>query len=341
MPLTCPRCSTGNPDGNTFCQGCGAALTAPPQAPAAPTAASAPPPMAAPMQPMAAPVPQPAAPMQPMAAPPMGAIPPTYYASPAQTPYYAPPPAPAGGAGAVHRLPRNALFGIIGAAVLVVAGVGAVLAFAIKPTPHPPLPPPPTPSGPVATSPATPPVNTGGASPTPSQPPVTTPTPTGPVGTGTNVGFATVPALAGFTPQPPTSTTYELRADDHTGAVYIQLVQSSIASNQALADALLAGDQKTSPDAQRCSADQTSTLTGTGGVTIPAAAVAICETVTPQNGAAFAAVDFYFAGVAKDPSGNTVAVLVNIYGPRDQYQTLAKEVPESFYTGLQFNATAP
>ena len=93
MALTCSRCGTQNPDGNRFCTSCGTPLApAPPQQVA--TAVAPPPPL------------------------------PGY-----QSPYYAPPPG-AGGP-AVHRTPWLVIISIVVATVLVLSGVGTVLALTL------------------------------------------------------------------------------------------------------------------------------------------------------------------------------------------------------------------
>ena len=92
MALTCARCGTHNPDGNRFCTSCGTPLSpAPPQQVAT---AVAPPP------------------------------PPGY-----QSPYYV--PAPGMGGPAVHRTPWVVIISIVVAAVLVLSGVGTVLALTL------------------------------------------------------------------------------------------------------------------------------------------------------------------------------------------------------------------
>src|SRR6266513_3158833 len=113
MALVCPRCATQNPDGNSFCQACGSPLNAPPPAPAMPVAA---------------------APASPFTEPPAFTTPPTaVYAPPPppppayQSPYYA----PANGAiqPPVHRTPWLVIIAVVVVLVLVMAGVGTVLAM--------------------------------------------------------------------------------------------------------------------------------------------------------------------------------------------------------------------
>jgi len=112
MALVCPRCATQNPDGNSFCMACGSSLNAPPPAPAWPLAA-----------PPASPFTEPPA---------FTAPPPTVYAPPPgpppayQSPYY--PPATGAIQPPVHRTPWVAIIAAIVVLVLVMAGVGTVLA---------------------------------------------------------------------------------------------------------------------------------------------------------------------------------------------------------------------
>jgi zinc-ribbon domain len=102
MALTCARCGTQNPDGNRFCMSCGTPLVpAAQQAPVA-TAVAPPPPSGAGYAP---PPPQPGY----------------------QSPYYAPQPGMP--VPAVHRTPWVLIISIVVAAVLVLSGVGTVLAL--------------------------------------------------------------------------------------------------------------------------------------------------------------------------------------------------------------------
>ena len=118
MAMVCARCGTANPDGNRFCQSCGAELAAAPPVAAVPVGSVAASPFT---QPPPAYTPPPAA---PPAVPPLA--PPPYY----QSPYYAP------GAGAmqpaVHRTPWVMIVAVVVALVLVMAGVGAVLAVGLS-----------------------------------------------------------------------------------------------------------------------------------------------------------------------------------------------------------------
>ena len=326
MAISCAGCGTANPDGNAFCQNCGAALAAAPAAPQAPTPAPV-----APGAPLPPAVPQASA--HPLPTP----VAPAYTPVPSQPPVAAAPPAATtAGPGAVHRLSRNALFAIIGAAVLVIAGVGAVIALASKPTPHVPVTPhlpAPAVSGPATTAPPT-----SRPSAAPSSAPTTAPRPSN---GGTSAGFATIPPLPGFTQSDTSSTSVELDANDHSGSVFVELLPSDATSNQDLANLLLSSAQQSSPDATQCKDASTGDLSGAGGQPIHAITFFLCKTVTPQNGSAFAAKVFYAAGLARDGSGNEVAAILKLFAPADSYDALAQQVPDSFFNDLQFNATAP
>ena len=114
MALTCSRCGTQNPDTNKFCQSCGTPLAAPAPAPAVPVGAAAASPFTAPPPPAG------------YAPPPPGTIPgPPAYASP----YYS--PTGAAPQPAVHRTPWLLIVAVIVALVIVMGGVGTVLAFAL------------------------------------------------------------------------------------------------------------------------------------------------------------------------------------------------------------------
>ena len=119
MAVTCARCGNQNPDGNAFCQVCGAQLAARPQ----PSAVAAPP--SAPAGPPGYLPPPPAAPPPGYApGPPAGIPPPTVGPTGYQSPYYAPsaPGVP------VHRTPWMMIIaGVIGLIVLM-AGCGTALA---------------------------------------------------------------------------------------------------------------------------------------------------------------------------------------------------------------------
>jgi hypothetical protein len=294
------------------------------------------------------PQPQPAAPgavvMPPAQAPPT--LPPTYYAAPGQTPFYAPPTAAA--PGSVNRLSRNALLAIIAAGVLLVAGIGGVIALATKGnnTPAPIAGPgasaSPRPSSAPVTSPG-PSVSPGpSSSAAPSSAPSSAPTPTSspnPSGTGqiSNVGFAQFPALAGFTAMAPSNGSVELDPTDKSGQVFIFTSSFQVADNQAFSDAVLKTDQQTSPDAQRY-VSTPGTMSGTNGVQIPSLSIGITETITPQNGQAFPANDGLVLAVAHSASGAQIVVEIELLASKSNYQTLWNDIPSTWYDQVQFNA---
>src|SRR5579859_2041593 len=114
MAIACSRCGTQNPDGNQFCQACGASLTAavPPVAPlpGPPPGAPPPPPMSGGMMP-------------PQAA---SAPPPGPYGAPGYSPYY--PPSAGGPQQPVHRTPWVLIVGVIIGLIVIMSGCGIVIA---------------------------------------------------------------------------------------------------------------------------------------------------------------------------------------------------------------------
>src|SRR5712691_6989126 len=111
MALTCSRCGTQNPDGNSFCQACGAPLAAVVGRPPVGPPPVGPPPVG----------PPPGAP-SPIMGPPPGLPPPSY-----QSPYYAP---GAGGFQApVHRTPWVLIISAVLGLIVVMAGCGTAYAF--------------------------------------------------------------------------------------------------------------------------------------------------------------------------------------------------------------------
>jgi hypothetical protein len=101
MALACARCGTQNPDGNAYCQACGAALSAPVSAPMAGPPPGVPPP-----------------------GPPAGMAPPTFGAGGYASPYYA----PVGPTPPVHRTPWMVIIAGVVALVVLMAGCGTALA---------------------------------------------------------------------------------------------------------------------------------------------------------------------------------------------------------------------
>src|SRR5712692_7997968 len=110
MALTCARCGTQNPDGNSFCQACGSPLAAVVARPVGP------PPVGPP------PVGPPPGARSPIMGPPPDLPPPIY-----QSPYYAP---GAGGYQApVHRTPWVLIVSAVVVLIVVMAGCGTAYAF--------------------------------------------------------------------------------------------------------------------------------------------------------------------------------------------------------------------
>jgi len=118
MALICPRCGTQNPDSNSFCLACGTGLAAVPVTPAVPASA--------------------------VAASPFSQAPPAYTPppSPADATLAAPPPqlqapfyAPASASTMqpeLHRTPWMLIVGIVVALVIVMTGIGTVLAMGLS-----------------------------------------------------------------------------------------------------------------------------------------------------------------------------------------------------------------
>ena len=118
MALVCSRCGTQNPDTNRFCQSCGTPLAAPQPLPAVAIGAAAASPFTAPPSPPGAfPGPPPGVPPGPPA-----------YASP----YYS----PTGAMPGIHRTPWVLIISVIVALVVVMGGVGTVLAFTLGHNPQ-------------------------------------------------------------------------------------------------------------------------------------------------------------------------------------------------------------
>jgi len=129
MAMTCARCGAQNPDGNRFCNSCGTPLvpsTAQTPAVAVGASAGAPPTWIAP-----APAAPPAAPPAAAPAPPPGyAAPPYAPPQPAyQSPYYS--PGPGQQMPPVHRTPWVVIISVVVVMVLVLSGIGTVLALTL------------------------------------------------------------------------------------------------------------------------------------------------------------------------------------------------------------------
>src|ERR1700694_4302155 len=126
MALTCARCGTLNPDGNSFCQACGTPRPASPQAPPTDPPPVGPPPVGPPPvgPPPVGPPPvgPPPGPPGVMMGPPPDLPPPTY-----QSPYYA--PAPGVFQPPVHRTPWVLIISAVVGLVVIMAGCGTAFAF--------------------------------------------------------------------------------------------------------------------------------------------------------------------------------------------------------------------
>lgn len=360
MALLCPRCNAPNEDSAAFCTRCGTPMgsgagsgqgtPAPAPAPVLPSLPAAPvmppQPAAPPMAPLfAAPPVPPAAPPSPWTGAPMGgAIPPNYYST-TQTPYYTPAPAMPPGT-PVHRLSRNALIALVLAVVLVVAAAGVGFAALHKgtttttastggnvgPTPQP-----------------TPP---GGTNPTqrPTPRPTVRPTPAptgsgGGGGTGNSLttGFVALTVPSTFHVADASGNPVELDRDPAPGQIFVgTFPEDAGASNSSLPAKVLKLEAKSEPDAADCTPagkNRNVNLQGIGQ--IPAQAMVICGTYTPSNGAAFPAIDIWFIGVARDPSGATEDVFIDIFMPTDHKDDVINAIPNAFFDGLFFVASAP
>lgn len=356
MPISCPSCTTQNPDGNAFCAHCGAPLAtapagsatgvtptpAPASVPTPPPAAPAPTPAAQPAAPVpqavAAPVPVPV----PVAQPPASVaqtVAPTYYAQPGTTPWVAAPLA----AAPVHRTSSAMIIAAGAIAVVVVGAVGGIIALAHtgQKTPVPPAP-----IAAVPTQQPTPPPQQS-SPPQQTSPPTSAPAaPGGSSASDVTTAFGTVPVPTGFTVASQTDQSVELDPiGGGPGQIFISAVSLNQAeSNDALGQAILTqvDAPPTWPDAALCGgkAAVAVTLAGSSGP-LPAIAESICGHYTPQSGQAFAAVDFYAAAVITSSSGSAEAVSIEIFCPSDSYQAFTATIPDSFYSGVQFNGTAP
>lgn len=241
MALVCPRCSTQNPDGNSFCQSCGAPLSAQPPMPAMAVGAVAASPFTQP--PPAYTTPPPAAPYGPPPGPP-----PAY-----QSPYYPP------GAGIaqppVHRVPWLVIVAVIVVLVVVMAGVGTVLAFGLSRS---------TSQNGTTLSELSSPSPAGSPSPVPSAsaPPVSTPT------SASNAGVA-VPLPDGWTVAVQDSESITLIDPNSSGSITIASGASSPPQNaQQNKDTVDAFFKQQYPDTKNCAGSKTTTgsLNGVSGI---------------------------------------------------------------------------
>ena len=291
MALACPRCGTQNPDGNQFCLACGNPLAAPAPAPAMPVGA-------APASPFTQPPPAYVAPPAVGYAPPPGP-PPAY-----QTPFYA--PAPGYAPAPVHRTPWMVIIGVVAALVLVMAGVGTVLAVGLSHS-----------TGNQAAS-------TVGelSSPSPAGPPSPIPTPSVQASASTassSDGTVTVPVPDGWSVQSTDGDTVGLLDPDSTGAIEVSsgTVSPPTTALQAKGEVDAVFKQQF-PDTKPCAGSKT-TNASIGGVT--GIEWQLCFTVTSGAQAMpFAALMF----VATNGAGTT-GYAVEIIAPAGNFATVVNE----------------
>ena len=353
MAVFCAQCGTENPDGNAFCMSCGSALTASSTAasdevtqtiqtgpfpaagasPVAPTAAAGPGPFSSPTPPVAV-APGTALPpltfMSAESAPPGGYLPPS-------GPYL---PAPPSGTPPAHRTSTTMLIAIVVAVLVIVAGGGVAYAALNKggttPGPSPNIP---------VTVPTTAPTSAPTAAPT--QAPVSTPAPVSPGGGGQTVSaaFAKIFVPTGFTVADQESDSIVLvPSNGNEEAVGAQAQPLTGATTNAQLDQdLLEDDQESDdPSAKMCStkAPSQTQLVGSGG-SITADVISICENLTPPNGPAFAAVDGYFAGVAKAADGSFKAVWFEFLAPASSFQAFTASIPSALISQSVFSDASP
>lgn len=273
MALACPSCGTQNPDGNNFCQNCGARLPV-----AAAVGAAPPPPPVNPV--MAAPPPPPGAPV--MAPPP----------PPYQSPYYQP-AQPA----VVHRTPLGLIVGVVVGLLVLMGGCGVVVAAVAA---HPK----PVPVAHVAAAPAP----TAASTPVPAAVPTAQPTkaptpqPTTAAATGGGISTKTWSAnAAGFKVMRQDDFSALLLTPDGDGSLFIQSgsLQQSTNTNDYLAN-VIASIGKKYPDASTCLKPTAEAHGGKDGII-----AGTCYTYTPQNGKAYRAADVFWVSVS---SGNVLYV---------------------------------
>ena len=337
MALVCPQCGTDNPAGNAFCMSCGASLAAAPSesavdqdltqdiTQAVQPAASGPGPFAAPPPVAVAPG---------TALPPLSFLP-EGYAAPSSP--YLPPPPP--GTAPVHRTSSTMLIAIVVSVLLVVGGGGIAYAALNKggttPAPNANVP---------VNVPTTAP--TAAPTPAPTQPPVSTPpASTDSRGQYVNTAFAKVFVPTGYTVADEQSDSLVMAPDSgNDEGVGVQADPLSGATTNAQLDqALLAGDQQSGdPSAKMCSTKAPAhvQLVGSGGP-ITADVISICENLTPTNGPAFAAVDGYFAGVAKAADGSFKAVWFEFLAPASSFQSFTNGIPAALISQTVFSDAGP
>jgi hypothetical protein len=342
MALICAQCGTDNPAGNAFCMSCGSPLAAVAAGIPAATPPAAGVPFADPdaTQPFVLPVPAAPPPIgDPAVAsqtPPASFLPPGYL--PGASPYL---PAPPAGTPPAHRTSSTMVIAIVAAVLIVICGGGVVYAAVHK-------------GGTTATvspnAPANVPTTPATSAPTaaPTQPPASTPS--GPTGTTAGGQTVTTQFAKVFVPSGYTVTDQE---DDYivltpsSGDEEVVGLQSEPldgpTTNAQLDQALLAGDQQSGdPSAKMCTtkAPGMTQLMGSGGP-ISADVIDVCESLTPDNGPAFSAVDAYIAGVAKAANGSLKAVWVEILAPASSFQAFANSIPGSLLSQSVFTDASP
>jgi hypothetical protein len=335
MALICPQCGTDNPAGNAFCVSCGSALTATSLGDEVTQTIQTgpfPDPGTPPIAPPLAVAPGTALP--PLSFLPAGYTPPAGYAPPSG-PYL---PAPRSGTAPAHRTSSTMLIAIVAAVLLVVGGGGVAYAALHKggttPAPNPNIP---------VTVPTTAPTTAPTAAPT--QPPVTTPPVTSASGKIVSTDFAKVFVPTGFTVVDQESDSLVMSpssGDEDATGVQAEPLDGATTDAQ-LDQALLVGDQQNDdPSAKMCStkAPSQTQLVGSGGP-ITADVITICENLTPPNGPAFAAVDGYFAGVAKAGDGSFKAVWFEFLAPATSFQAFINSIPPAYISQTVFSDASP
>ncbi len=308
MAVTCARCGTQNPDGNRFCQSCGTPLAVVAQAPAVPVGATA-----------ASPFTQPPAPA--------GTVPGQVYAPPAygapqppptgayQNPYYQ--PGPGAPTPIVHRTPWVLIMAVIVATVVVLSGVGTVLAFALN---HHTNTQPGTFSSLSSPSPA--------STPTPGQP---SPSPTATQTVSTNT--VSVVAPAGWAVLNKDTTSISLQSPTGDGTIGIASGQTSPpeTAQQLKSDIDKALGQKY-PDVAECAGNSVTTgaIAGANGIFWE-----LCFTAT-SGGQSVPMAEPLFVGANANGSVGYVVVLQTT---QDNLETFVKECLPILQSGITWKLT--
>ena len=313
MAIACSRCGTQNPDGNQFCQACGASLAAVAAFPGG-------------SAPLPGPQPGPPAPppmsggMTPAQAPP---APPGPYGAPGYSPYY--PPSAGGPQQPVHRTPWVLIVGVIIGLIVILSGCGIVIAVVgvnrtSTPTKTSGILPKPTP----ATSPSPAATPTGSPTATPRPSPKATPS-SGGGKTVSNAG-ETITLPTGWSVASKDDQTISLIPPSNDGSVTIASGPSNPAQtaqqNKATLDKFF---QNSYPDTKDCPSSHTNTsdLMGANGIFWE-----LCFTFT-SSGSSFPAGAPLFAGANKDGSNYFVVILITKVENMDNFITAATPVLQS------------